>query len=211
MIPVINKLTALPWTTVIASKDWHPSNHCSFAVNNGSAAKPFDVIEFKSPAGDGSTKQEVVWPVHCVEDTLGSEFPESFSAGVNFEPSTKSEDESKSENHIIDNIILKGFLPDREYYSAFQDIWGLHKTELSSLLRAKKITDVFVVGLAFDYCVLNTAVDSKRLGWSTHVIKEATRPVDPEAWDSTTEKLREKGVDVVSVDGPLVSQVKALL
>lgn len=135
----------------------------------------------------------MVWPVHCVQESPGSEFPPEFS-GVN----------------RIDDIVYKGSIPDREYYSAFQDIWGIDKTQLAAQLKAKDITDVFIVGLALDYCVFNSAMDSASLGWKTHIIQEGTKPVDPGAWDSTLRKLEAKGVNVIDVDSPLVSQVKAL-
>lgn len=181
VIPVINSLTELPWTTIIASKDWHPSNHCSFAVNHP-GKKPFEKASFSHPEGTGAIREETLWPVHCVQGSHGSEFPPEFTGA------------SK-----VDNVVNKGYLEDREYYSAFQDIWKLHKTELASLLKEKDVTDVFVVGLALDYCVLNTAVDAVSFGFKTHLIKEGTRPVDPSVTDQIYEKLKNAGVEITDI------------
>lgn len=134
-----------------------------------------------------------MWPAHCVQNSPGSEFPESFTGASR-----------------IDNIVEKGFLVDREYYSAFKDVWGIHHTELAKLLKEKNITDVFVVGLAFDYCVFHTASDASSGGWKTHVIKEATKPVDPGAWNSTLVKLEANGVEVIPLESPLLDQVRKL-
>lgn len=101
-------------------------------------------------------------------------------------------------------------MPDREYYSAFQDIWGIHQTELFSLLQAKGVTHVFIAGLALDFCVLNSAVDSVRLGWPTFVIREATKPVDPGAWKSTEEQFSAAGVELIGLNHPLLERVKSL-
>lgn len=190
MIPVITELMALPWHAIIASKDWHPKNHCSFAANHVDAT-PFSRLPFKSPAGTGEVKDEMVWPVHCVQSSRGAEFPEEFASSID----------------KIDHIVLKGYLTDREYYSAFQDVWGLHHTELDSVLRERDITDVYIVGLALDYCVYNTAVDSMALGFTTHIIRQGTMPVDPNAWDSVTVKLQSKGIEVVNMNDELVERI----
>lgn len=133
----------------------------------------------------------MVWPVHCVQDTKGSEFPPEFTGS------------SK-----ITSLIKKGYLMDREYYSAFQDVWHLHQTELNSVLRENEITDVFIVGLALDYCVYNTAIDSVTFGYTTHIIKEGTKPVDPDAWDPITAKLQAKGINIIDLDNSLIEKVK---
>lgn len=162
-------------------------------MNNPNAA-PFDQLTFSSPDGSGLTRKEFVWPVHCVQNSPGAEFPEAFTGAKR-----------------IDNVVNKGFLSDREYYSAFKDIWGIHHTELASLLKSKDITDVFVVGLAFDFCVLHSSVDAAKLGWPTHVIREGTKPVDPKAWDASAAKLEANGVDIIGLDSPLLSKVKSLV
>lgn len=191
VIPVINELSALPWHAVIASKDWHPKNHCSFATNHVDAA-PFTRIPFESPARNGEVKDEMVWPVHCVQNSAGAEFPPEFKAAGR-----------------IDHTVLKGYLSDREYYSAFQDVWCMHQTELNKVLRDRDITDVYVVGLAFDYCVYNTAVDSAANGYTTHIIREGTMPVDPTAWDPITVKLQSKSVEVIDMNDELIERIKS--
>lgn len=172
----------MPWTTIIASKDWHPINHCSFAVNN-SGKKPFEKAVFPHPEKAGIFREETLWPVHCVQNSKGSEFPPEFT-GAN----------------KVDSIVKKGYLEDREYYSAFQDIWQLHRTEMDSLLKDKGITDVYVVGLALDFCVFNTAIDAVRFNFKTHLIKEATKPVDPSITNEIYKKLEGAGVEITDIN-----------
>lgn len=67
------------------------------------------------------------------------------------------------------------------------------------MLKEKDVTDVFVVGLALDYCVLNTAVDAVSFGFKTHLIKEGTRPVDPSVTDQIYKKLKNAGVEITDI------------
>lgn len=182
----------LPWATIIASKDWHPSDHCSFAVNNVDA-KAFSTVKFSNPSGNGETLEEVVWPVHCVQNSPGSEFPSDF------------------EQEKIQDVVYKGELIDREYYSAFRDIWHLHHTSMNDILKKYNITDVFVVGLALDYCVFNTAIDASEFGYATRVIRQATKPVDTGAWDKVCARLQERGVELIDANDPLIEKVKGFV
>ncbi|KAI5949326.1 PNC1 [Candida jiufengensis] len=131
------------WSLVVATQDWHPSNHTSFASQHN--VEPFTELEFKHPESN-QTKKQTVWPDHCVQDTFGSTIEKTFL----------TEFEKLS---IPKAIVKKGYLQDREYYSCFQDSWGLHHTELENLLKENEIDEVVIVGLAYDYCVLNSAID----------------------------------------------------
>ncbi|KAK6613145.1 isochorismatase [Botrytis cinerea] len=170
-IPIINNLLTLPFHLKIATKDWHPSNHISFASNHAVR----------------------LWPPHCIQDTLGSEFP--------FELDTNK----------FTKTILKGQNPDVEMYSAFYDPLKNPRCSDSGLathLKNEGITHVYVVGLAADYCVKCTAEDSATEGFNTFIIEEGTRAVDPTSWE--TMNLGLKGVKVVSVTGEEVNQVRKL-
>lgn len=191
IIPVVNQLASYSkWSLVLASKDWHPANHTSFACNHA-GAKPFDSLTFQHPLDPAQpSRKETVWPTHCVQGSSGAEFPSDFDT-----------------THVS-KIVEKGFLVDREYYSAFTDIWGIHKTEIEQYLREKNVNTVVIVGLAFDYCVLNTALDSAKAGFETYVVREGTKPVNEEAWDATELKLKNGGVSIIGIDNEILKEMK---
>lgn len=131
--------------------------------------------------------------MHCVQNTPGAEFPP----------------ELKKLESKIDKSVLKGQNPDCEQYSAFNDVWNIQETELDSYLKEKEISDVFVVGLAMDYCVMCTAKDAAKRGYKTRIVREATMPVDPNAWNTVPQKLeQEHGVEVVHVSEPVLQSLK---
>ncbi|KAG5362009.1 Nicotinamidase [Yarrowia sp. C11] len=177
VIPIIQDLAdSGKYTFVVATKDSHPLDHTSFASNHG--VEPFTFIPFKNPNTDDQVSH-TVWPVHCVEGTSGADYPPSF------DPSN------------VQALVRKGYLQDREYYSGFEDVWGIHKTELHDLLQSKGIKEVDVVGLAYDYCVFNTAKDSAKRGYKTRIIRKATKPVDPSSEEKIIASLEEAGVSII--------------
>lgn len=196
IIPIINQLTdksIYHWSVVIASKDWHPKNHCSFASNNP-GSKPFDVLKFHNPENPEITMDQVVWPDHCIQNEKGSEFPEEF----------------QTENRV-DQLVLKGYLSDREYYSAFADAWSLHHTELNDILQNQGITDVIVCGLAYDYCVMNTCIDAAKNGYKTYVLKDVSKAVDPSKIDTDVlAQYTKGGVEIIGLDSKVMKRVKTL-
>ncbi len=141
------------FAAVIATRDWHPAEHGSFATNGGP------------------------WPVHCVQDSDGAQLHTAL-------------DTSR-----IDAIIDKGQSPDSDGYSAFES------DELRQLLLEQGITAVTIVGLATDYCVLNTARDALREGLAVTVDTSATRAVDVNAGDGgrALDELRSLGAVVVDL------------
>jgi nicotinamidase-related amidase len=192
IIHTVNKLLNLPFLIKIATKDWHPQDHISFASNH-SNKKPFvDFATVINPSNASETYETRLWPDHCVQGTKGAELiPEL--------------DLSK-----IDKIVEKGQRKEVEMYSAFYD--PLEKPRVSDsgltgILREKGVTDIFVLGLAFDYCVKFSAIDAAKEGFKTYVVGEGTRAVDATAWEETKGELKEKGVEVVSVDGEEVATV----
>ncbi|SCV04139.1 LAMI_0H13718g1_1 [Lachancea mirantina] len=150
------------WACVVVTQDWHPKTHTSFAVNH--QQPDFSEFTYTSPTDSSRTQRGMLWPVHCVQDTPGSELAPTIAATL---------EELATDHHVV----KKGYLADREYYSAFNDIWGLHKTELHSLLDRHGINDVFVVGLALDYCVKNTAISAAQLGYRTTILQDYTRGI----------------------------------
>jgi nicotinamidase-related amidase len=157
VIPIVNDLLGLPFVVKIASKDWHPADHISFAERHGKDA--FTNITVSSPIDSDEERSQELWPVHCVQDTFGAEFVAGFNQAA------------------IDEVVLKGEDPEIDSYSAVQDVWRIQKTPLSSILKGRGITDVFVCGIAGDFCVKHTALDTADFKFNTWVIKDACRSV----------------------------------
>ena len=190
--PGINELLSLPFAIKVATQDWHPSDHVSFDASHPSPEiKAFESkVTIQNPA-DSSMSQEIsIWPVHCVQGTKGGEIiPEI--------------DVSKF-NHIVQ----KGRDKRVEMFSAFATCFG-SKTDaashdLGALLREANIGDVFVAGLAGDFCVRCTAIDAKKEGFNVYVVDEVVRSVDhsEQGWGVVRKELADIGIKVVSIQGP---------
>ncbi|KAK6071444.1 isochorismatase [Seiridium cupressi] len=190
--PTVNTLLALPFALKIATKDWHPQSHVSFASNH-KGKQPFtDYVTIVNPANPEETNKTRVWPVHCVQGTPGAELVEEL-------------DISK-----VDTIIEKGQDDRVEMYSPFFDPFEKPRgcdSGLARILRDKGITDVYVVGLAADYCVLNCAKDAFKEGFRTFIVEEGTRAVDPEGWPRVRQGLEEEGVRIVNMEGDEVRRL----
>lgn len=169
VVPVANRLMPT-FDLVIATQDWHPADHGSFAANHRSR-KPGDVIDLNG-------LQQVLWPVHCVQRTAGASFASDLDV-----------------SHI-DHIIRKGTDPAIDSYSGFFDNARRKATGLESLLRSHGVTSVHLVGLATDYCVKATALDAVSLGFATTVLVDGVRGVDLTPGDSqrALEEMRAAGV-----------------
>lgn len=176
LIPIANRLQTR-FDTVIATKDWHPKNHCSFASQHA-GKQVGDVIEI-----DG--RPQVLWPDHCVADTPGSEFPACL------------------ETEKISKFFHKGTDPERDSYSGFFDNGGRYATGLGRYLHTHGIDTVHVMGLATDYCVRATAIDAARLGFKTFLIADACRGVEMNAGDCwrAIDEMRNAGVEVEGMIG----------
>lgn len=137
-----------------------------------------------------------LWPIHCVQGTKGADIISQL-------------DVSK-----VDVFVKKGMDARVEMYSAFSDSFGNLTSgaggvslDLASLLHSQNITDVYVVGLAGDYCVKDTALGSVKAGFPTYMIEEAQRCVDPTAWDDVKQALIQGSVSVVHAQGPEVRRI----
>ena len=196
-MPLINTLLKLPFVLTVATKDHHPPDHVSFASNHPDA-KPFEsTTTIANPANARETYETRLWPAYCVVGTPGNELVPELDVGR------------------FDYVVLKGREPRVEMYSAFRSplrdppLAGA-VSDLAERLAAARVTDVFVVGLAGDYCVRCSALDARELGWRTYVVQEGTRWVGGEqAWKETVARLEEEGVRVVLEEGPEVGWVKA--
>jgi nicotinamidase-related amidase len=110
----------------------------------------------------------------------------------------------------VDHIVEKGQDKRVEMYSAFADPFKSHvaKSNLAETLRKTGITDVYVVGLAADYCVKFTAIDAQKEGFKTWVVGDATKAVDPSAMEDVYRDYEKVGVTVIAKDDAQVRRVK---
>ncbi len=177
IIPVINELQSF-FPLVVATQDWHPADHGSFAsVYEGK--KPFDHTIL------GGLDQ-ILWPDHCVQGTKGAELVAELSTDA------------------VEAIFRKGMEKDIDSYGAFYDNGRKKKTGLAEYLRGKGVTDVYIAGLAGDFCVSYSALDSLDEGFNTYLIEDATRPIDQEGFREMKSKLRKKGGKIISSKDLLV-------
>ncbi len=174
VIPVINKVMPL-FQTVVLTQDWHPAEHKSFASNHEDK-KPYDVTTM--PYG-----QQVLWPVHCVQNTKGAEIAETLAVkGTEFN-------------------VRKGTNPEVDSYSAFFEADGKSKTILADWLREQGITEVFLCGLATDFCVSWSALDAVKEGFKTFIIEDACRGIDVGgSMKAAKQQWKDKGIETVSSD-----------
>jgi nicotinamidase/pyrazinamidase len=170
-IRVANKL-APHFPLVVATQDWHPADHGSFAANHP-GSDPYQVIDLHG-------LQQVLWPVHCVQDSPGAAFHERLTARV-------------------DKVFPKGTDPTVDSYSGFWDNGRRKATGLGDWLRAQGVRDVYVMGLATDYCVKFTALDALTEGFATYLIEDGCRAVELAKGDGerAIDELRAAGVVVL--------------
>ena len=180
IIPVINRLLASGlFDVVVATQDWHPESHKSFASQH-EARKPGDQVMLNG-------LPQVLWPNHCVEDTHGA----AISKAVNQEH--------------IHHVVYKGIELQVDSYSGFFDNDRRNSTGLEDILHRQVVTDVYVTGLATDYCVKFTALDAVSLGFTTYLIQDACRGVNlkPEDVSNALAEMREKNIHIISSDSLL--------
>jgi nicotinamidase/pyrazinamidase len=172
IVPIVNRIQA-QFDLVVATQDWHPANHSSFAANHP-GKKPGDVVEL-----DGL--RQILWPVHCVQNTAGAAFVPALDMKQ------------------VAEVFQKGTDPRIDSYSGFFDNGHRKATGLGDFLKARKVTDVFIAGLASDYCVKFTALDAVGLGFKAHLVEEACRGVDMKTGDvlKAIEEMRGAGVEIV--------------
>ncbi len=175
VVGAINRVQA-HFDLVVATQDWHPADHGSFAANH-EGKQPGDVVEL------GGLEQ-TLWPVHCVQHTPGAAFhPELDQAR-------------------IAQVFQKGTDPAIDSYSGFFDNGRRKSTGLDDYLKEWAVTEVYIAGLATDYCVKFTALDAVRLGFATHLLADATRGVNLHSGDvdRAVEAMRAEGVVVVKCE-----------
>lgn len=175
IIPIANRLMEF-FDLVVASQDWHPINHISFAANHP-WRMPGRVIEL------GGVSQ-LLWTMHCVEHSFGAELATGLNTGK------------------IPKVIKKGTNPNVDCYGVFFENDGKSSTGLEDFLKKESVDEVFVLGPAADFGVKFTALDAIRLGFKTTVILDGCRWLDSDVKniEKTLEELKSKGVQIIHSD-----------
>ena len=176
IVPLVNRIQE-KFDLILATKDHHPADHGSFAANHESK-KPGEIIDLH-----GLT--QILWPVHCVQDSEGAEFSKELDITG------------------VEKVFYKGENPGIDSYSGFFDNGKRQKTGLDDYLKSKDVDTVYIAGLATDYCVKFTALDAVELGYETYVIKDATRAVNLQLGDfeASLQEMERAGVKVIGSEG----------
>jgi nicotinamidase/pyrazinamidase len=161
-----------------ATQDWHPPGHISFASSHP-GRKPYEVIQLYG-------REQVLWPDHCVQGTEKARL----HPGLPFEKARV--------------IVRKGTESLVDSYSTFRNNWDRHgrrpRTGLAGFLKELEVRDVYLCGLARDYCVKWSAEDAAADGFRVHVIWDLTEPVDPASNDAVRSGLQDRGVNIITMD-----------
>ena len=173
--PVRKLMSSDFFAVAVATQDWHPAGHVSFASSHPGRA-PFETIELGG-------HEQVLWPDHCVQGTPGA----ALDARLPWDR--------------VRAIIRKGTDPAVDSYSGFRNNYDASNerppTGLAGYLHELGATELYLCGLARDVCVAWTAADAADLGFTTFVIWDCTRPVDPGSDASVREDLTAAGVGFV--------------
>lgn len=160
--PINELMEHFDW--VLASKDWHPKDHISFATSW--FKKPGDIQILRG-------SEQVLWPVHCVENTWGSEFPEALDSDQ------------------IHHVFFKGHTKNVDSYSLFLDANQNPATAITTFLTVHQIHKLYFVGLATEYCVKYSVLDALKLGYETFVIEDCCRGLKNETSKAAFKQMKE--------------------
>jgi nicotinamidase/pyrazinamidase len=171
VIPVTNKLQTI-FPLVVATQDWHPANHGSFAASHP-GKQVFEQIDLNG-------LPQTLWPIHCVQNTKGAELATALT------------------RERIAKVFPKGTDAGIDSYSGLFDNGHRKSTGLGEWLKTQGVTEVFVCGLATDYCVKFTALDAAQTGFKTHFIEDASRGVNlqPDDVMNAIEEMKRAGITV---------------
>ncbi|QMV14375.1 bifunctional nicotinamidase/pyrazinamidase [Vibrio spartinae] len=171
VVTVINRLMSC-FEHVVATQDWHPAGHGSFASVHHMS--PGEMIELNGI-------QQLLWPDHCIQSSWGSEFIPGLA------------------QNNIEYIVYKGSNPEIDSYSGFFDNGKQQSTGLLDYLKKINSDELYIVGLATDYCVLFTALDAVELGFQTYVVQDACRAVNlaPDDEEKALAKMAQAGCQII--------------
>ena len=183
IVTLINKLQE-EFDLVIATQDWHPLDHSSFAANHP-GKNEFEKIELHK-------QEQVLWPVHCVQNSFGAEFHPDLNSAK------------------FEAIFRKGTAKEIDSYSAFYDNAHLKSTGLAGYLKEKGTEELYFCGLAAEYCVYFSVMDALKEGFSAILIEDATRPIDVEDFQKEKENILKAGGKIIK-SKELISRLKKFL
>lgn len=166
IIPKVNAIQK-QYDLVVATQDWHPANHLSFASQHTGQA-PFESMDLNGLA-------QVLWPDHCIQETSGAAFSDQL------------------DTRRVEAIFRKGTERQIDSYSGFFDNGKRKSTGLLGYLKERKIGEIHVCGLAADYCVYFTALDSLQEGFRTSILLDATRAIDEQGFREKRERFVQLG------------------
>jgi nicotinamidase/pyrazinamidase len=173
--PLANRLQPC-FDRCVATQDWHPADHGSFAANHPGRT-PGELIDLHG-------LPQILWPTHCVQGTVGAEFVPDLDC------------------RRWNRVFVKGTDPRVDSYSGFFDNGHRQATGLGEFLREQHVTDLYILGLATDYCVKFTVLDALTLGFRTHLIEDACRGVNLNPGDVTraVEEMGTAGAEILTAD-----------
>ena len=171
IVAVINQLQP-KFDLIIGTQDWHPHNHSSFAINH-QGKKEFETIDLQGHS-------QVLWPVHCVQNSEGAEFHKDL------------------DTTRIETIFRKGTNPEIDSYSGFYDNAHLKSTGLSGYLKEKGANDLYFCGLAGEYCVYFSIKDALSEGFQATLIEDATRALNLSDFEAAKRDIISHGGKIVS-------------
>jgi nicotinamidase/pyrazinamidase len=172
ILPLANQLQGV-FRLVVATQDWHPPRHRSFAATHA-GGQPGQVINYKK-------QTQFLWPTHCIQNSRGAELSPALMM------------------NRVNKVFRKGTDAEVETYSSFFDQDHALATGLHEYLQAKKVTDVYILGLGIEYVVRATVLDALSLGFSTWVIEDACRGFNfqPDDARAAMEEIRQSGATVI--------------
>jgi nicotinamidase/pyrazinamidase len=173
IIPLVNELQGL-FHLVVATQDWHPASHKSFASNH-SNKNPFDKIMLHG-------LEQVLWPDHCIQGSPGAAFHNNLNM------------------NRVEAIFRKGMDPEIDSYSGFYDNGYKKSTGLAGYLRERKVQKVYICGLAADYCVSYTSKDAVKENFEAYIIENATRAIDPAGFEKMKDEIIAAGIQIVRTE-----------
>jgi nicotinamidase/pyrazinamidase len=173
IIPIVNRLEK-KFLLVVATQDWHPESHLSFASNHPGK----NVYETVSVDG----LEQILWPDHCLQGKKGAMFPAEF------------------DDRRVEAIFRKGTDPRIDSYSGFFDNGRKKSTGLGDYLKGRGVRQVYLCGLAAEYCVLYTALDAVELGLETYYLEDATRALSQEGFRQAKELILSRGGKLLTSD-----------
>ena len=171
IIPIVNQLQQ-SFSLIVATQDWHPAHHKSFASSHP-GKKTFEKISLHG-------LDQVLWPDHCIQGTVGAEFHKDLDL-------TR-----------VEAIFRKGMDPEIDSYSGFYDNGYRKTTGLAGYLRERKVRKVYVAGLASDYCVFYTAKDAIKENFVKYIIEDASRPIDASGFARAKDEILALGGQIIS-------------